>query len=187
MKTLKLQLALVACAMGMAVQSHAQMYDIIFTGGSSAANGQIDVVGGFATSGYLDVTAGANQGTYNLVSLTSPLITGGTPSVPSVRFTDGTDLIFDNAVNVSSDPYLTDNGLVFANDHLVGFNLWGNSPGSYSLFDVSGPPDAHVYVIDNGTATITPGPVPEPTTAGCFLLGLGALACCQRYAKNRRS
>ena len=73
MKTLKLQLALVACAMGMAVQSHAQMYDIIFTGGSSAANGQIDVVGGFATSGYLDVTAGANQGTYNLVSLTSPL------------------------------------------------------------------------------------------------------------------
>jgi len=72
MKTLKLQLALVACAMGMAVQSHAQMYDIIFTGGSSAANGQIDVVGGFATSGYLDVTAGANQGTYNLVSLTRP-------------------------------------------------------------------------------------------------------------------
>ena len=30
-------------------------------------------------------------------------------------------------------------------------------------------------------------PVPEPTTAGCFLLGLGALAFCQRFAKNRRS
>jgi len=187
MKTLKLQLALVACAMGMAVQSHAQMYDIIFTGGSSAANGQIDVVGGIATSGYLVVTAGANQGTYNFVSLTSPLISGGTPSEPSVRFTDGTDQIFDDVVNVSSNPYLTGDGLEFANDHLIGFNLWGNGPGSYSLFDVSGPPDAHVYVIDNGTATITPGPVPEPTTAGCFLLGLGALACCQRYAKNRRS
>ena len=135
--------------------------------------------------GLKNVTAGANQGTYNLVSLTSPLITGGTPSVPSVRFTDGTDLILDNAVNVSSDPYLTDNGLVFANDHLVGFNLWGNSPGSYSLFDVSGPPDAHVYFQDNGIAPIAP--VPEPTTAGCFLLGLGALVCCQRFIKNRRS
>ncbi|MGB8370902.1 MAG: hypothetical protein ACLPYZ_08600 [Limisphaerales bacterium] len=30
-------------------------------------------------------------------------------------------------------------------------------------------------------------PVPEPTTAGCFLLGLGALVCFQRVTKNRRS
>jgi len=62
------------------------------------------------------------------------------------------------------------------------FNLWGNSPGSYSLFDVSGPPDAHVYFQDNGIAPIAP--VPEPTTAGCFLLGLGALVCCQRFIKT---
>jgi hypothetical protein len=34
---------------------------------------------------------------------------------------------------------------------------------------------------------LTPSTVPEPTTAGCFLLGLGALAFCQRFAKNRRS
>jgi hypothetical protein len=30
-------------------------------------------------------------------------------------------------------------------------------------------------------------PVPEPTTAGCFLLGLGALVCFQRLAQKRRS
>jgi hypothetical protein len=29
--------------------------------------------------------------------------------------------------------------------------------------------------------------VPEPTTAGCFLLGLGALVCFQRFTKNRCS
>ena len=29
--------------------------------------------------------------------------------------------------------------------------------------------------------------VPEPTTAGCFLLGLAALVCCQRFTKKRRS
>lgn len=165
----------------MALQLHAQLYDIAFTGGSSAANGQIDVVGGIATAGYLDVTAGANQGTYNLVSLTSLLITGGTPSVPSIRFTDGTDEIFDNAVNVNSDPFLTGNGLEFANDHLIGFNLWGNSPGSYTLFDVSGPPDTQVYFSDNGTATITP--VPEPASATFILLGMGALVCSWRLKR----
>jgi hypothetical protein len=36
-----------------------------------------------------------------------------------------------------------------------------------------------------GTADIIP--VPEPTTAGCFLLGLGALACGRHFSKNRRS
>jgi hypothetical protein len=29
--------------------------------------------------------------------------------------------------------------------------------------------------------------VPEPTTAGCFLLGLGALTCFRRFTQNRRS
>jgi hypothetical protein len=29
--------------------------------------------------------------------------------------------------------------------------------------------------------------VPEPTTAGCFLLGLGALVCCQRFTQKRSS
>jgi hypothetical protein len=30
-------------------------------------------------------------------------------------------------------------------------------------------------------------PVPEPTMAGCFLLGLGTLVCYRRFAQNRRS
>jgi hypothetical protein len=30
-------------------------------------------------------------------------------------------------------------------------------------------------------------PAPEPTTAGCFLLGLGALVCFQRFTEKRRS
>ena len=43
-------------------------------------------------------------------------------------------------------------------------------------------PDGQNYVVPADLA-----PVPEPTTAGCFLLGLGALACFQRFTKNRRS
>ncbi len=38
-------------------------------------------------------------------------------------------------------------------------------------------PDGQNYVVA----------VPEPTTTGCFLLGLGALICVQRFAQNRRS
>ena len=34
---------------------------------------------------------------------------------------------------------------------------------------------------------LVPSPVPEPTTAGCFLLGLGALVCVQRFTQKRRS
>jgi hypothetical protein len=34
---------------------------------------------------------------------------------------------------------------------------------------------------------LMPSPVPEPTTAGGFLLGLGVLACFQRFTQNRRS
>jgi hypothetical protein len=43
-------------------------------------------------------------------------------------------------------------------------------------------PDGQNYVVPADLA-----PVPEPTTAGCFLLGLGALACFQRFTQNRRS
>jgi hypothetical protein len=38
------------------------------------------------------------------------------------------------------------------------------------------------YVVSTDLVT-----APEPTTAGCFLLGLGALACCQRFTQKRSS
>jgi len=42
---------------------------------------------------------------------------------------------------------------------------------------VNGPSGEQSYVVA----------VPEPTTAGCFLLGLGALIFVQRFTQNRRS
>jgi hypothetical protein len=70
------------------------------------------------------------------------------------------------------DPFLTDNGVAFVNGDLtVGFNLWGNGAGNYSLFDKS---PTQYYESDGGTATITLVPVPEPTTMA--LAGLGGLS-----------
>jgi hypothetical protein len=173
---------LMVAAIVLAVQAQAaiSVYDISFSGVSSAASGQIDVAGGLATAGYLTVTAGPNQGTYNLASLTSSLITGGSPSVPSIRFTDGTDQIFDDLVNPSSNPFLTGNGLEFANNNVVGFNLWGTGAGSYTLFDVSGPPLTSVYSEDSGTASIVAVPEPATMLPGLSALGYGLFSLRKR-------
>lgn len=173
MKTLKLKLVLLAIA-GWFVGSaaHAQTFNITYTGNNSDATGQVNVVNGIAVSGFLDVTSGANQGTYNLVSLTSPLINGEpqdggqeqTLSIP------GSDQIFDDVVNPLDNPFLTGAGLEFANNTTsAGFNMWGNGTDSYSLFDSS----ASTYDVDSGKATIEEAP--EPSVWLLMAGGVGVL------------
>jgi hypothetical protein len=158
----RLQLAIIAAILVLAVQARASLYDITFTdGGANVANGQIDVVGGVAISGYLNVTAGLALGSdYSLFTW----IGGG---IKSVRIT-GTDLIVDNLVNVGASPFFDVYGLAFVNGDLSegldlslngsSDNLWGVGYTGYGI------PNA------NGSVTLTP--VPEPTTmvAGAMLL-----------------
>ena len=69
-------------------------------------------------------------------------------------------------------------------DPMIGtYGGWGADTFDGSTWSLGAPTAAvgeawNVYYV---------APVPEPTTAGCFLLGLGALVFCQRFAKNRRS
>jgi len=154
-----------------AAQAQIYTYDVIFTGSVSAANGQIDVQNGLAISGFLNVTVGPNQGTYQLVP--------GSGVFNAGRVNGGSDLIVDNLVNAAADPFVNGNGVAFeAADKSIGFNLWGNGPGSYTLWDAGGPTAPYTYVLDNGVAALTP--VPEPTSVA--LLGLGIAA----YALRRR-
>lgn len=54
-------LPILTLALGLVCQLRADLYDFSFTesaGGPTTATGRIDVVGGFAVSGYLDVTGG---------------------------------------------------------------------------------------------------------------------------------
>jgi hypothetical protein len=75
-------------------------------------------------------------------------------------------------------------GLDFADYTGAGDLIFGTSgTGNYSgtgPFAFGGGGDL------SGTASVTYDfvPVPEPTTAGCFLLGLGALACSRRFIRN---
>lgn len=182
MRTFGLLVTVAALGLGVS-SSQATLFELSFNGGSSAATGQIDVQGGLALSGYLTVTAGPDQGTYNLVPLGSPLINGVvTPQFSTLRIGGRDDETFDNVVNVGSNPFLTTiGGLVFANNTTIGFNLWGNGPDSYQMFD-SGP---GIYLNDSGTASLVS--VPEPSLAALAVLGglLGAGTLRRKHSPSR--
>ena len=164
----KLHVVTLTALMGLAIHAKATLYDINFNGSGYVANGQINVVSGVATSGFLTVTAGYDLGTYNLVPLGSPLITGiVTPTFSTIRISGG-DQIFDDLVFPSSTPFLNGNGIEFANDLSVGFDIWGNGDGSYNIYNA----DVNHYGYPPGTATIALAPVPEASTviAGLLLL-----------------
>jgi hypothetical protein len=80
-------------------------------------------------------------------------------------------------VDTSSNPYLDGDGLAWASlvntANNPGFNLWGNGPGSYTLFDAS---DTEYYGA-NGAATLTAVPDGGMTFGllGGALVGLQAL------------
>ncbi|HEV2438361.1 MAG TPA: PEP-CTERM sorting domain-containing protein [Verrucomicrobiae bacterium] len=172
-EALKIAAVALAAFITTAAQAQIYTYDVTFTGSISAANGQIEVQSGLAVGGFLTVTMGPNQGTYQLVP--------GSGVFNAGRVNGGTDLIVDNLVNPAADPFVDSNGVAFeAADQSIGFNLWGNGPGSYTLFDAGGPTSPYTYVADNGVATLTLTPVPEPTSVA--LLGLGIAA----YALRRR-
>jgi hypothetical protein len=189
----KIQIAVMAVALVMAAQARATLYDITFTGsdgkGAVTGSGQIDVVGGYADGGYFNITSGdffsgltygLNYGPGGGANITDANITG----------TGGLNLNGDNGVNPAGPTYIDSVGLLFDNTGNVGnvnpyhgdvLNLWGNSPGSYTLYGAGPdfPSGAGDQLQANGDVTMSVAPVPEPTTiiAGVsMLLPLGASA-----------
>ncbi len=141
--------------------------DLITT---SNGNGTFTVTGGSVTG---DGTA--DNGV--IYSLYTPV-----PSSGSIRPFGATDLIFDNQLMPGSSPVLTGNGLVFeASNGLSYLNIWGNGPGSYTLFQLGYNTStlSEIYgPADNGTASITPltaSPTPIPAAAWLFGSGLAGL------------
>ena len=111
--------------------------NISFTGGGSAAIGEVGFVGNTATSGFLNITAGTNMGTYTL----------------SPGSGNNTVFLWDGLVYPTSDPFLDPDGLLFTNDS-VEINLYGNGPGSYTLVGV-GTTNSNVGpLVTNGVATL---------------------------------
>jgi hypothetical protein len=127
----------------------------------------------------------------------------GVPLLPASGVTDaenhnGDVITYDNVVNVAQDPILNGNGLGFGSGQYgpthynTLINLWGNSPGSYTLFvgeagvHYGGTYDAeYVYASDTGSLTITPVPDGGLTIA-MLGMGLSGLAFCRPLSGGPR-
>jgi hypothetical protein len=176
-----------------------EIYDFTFTSGGMDATGTISVntITGMADGGSINVTG------VPLEADPSTLITASGSLLPASGVTtdsnhDGDDIIFDNLVNIANDPILDGNGLGFGSgqygptQYNTLINLWGNSPGSYTLFVAEAQLDGNgnvigdpqwVYNASNGSLTVTDvgASVPEPATYALFgVLAVGCLAMRRR-------
>jgi hypothetical protein len=195
----KLQLAIMAAALVMAVQARATLYDITFTGGDglTTASGQLDVNSGIATSGFLDVTYNGTTIDYGLLWPAGPVIENNNGDE-----TWGSDNIF-NSNSTTQGGFLTLNGLILYNEtplgHVGGF-VWIGDDSPTDLtpqLAVSGnPPYGFGWFtpITDGNLSVSPAVVPgslavvpEPTTmiAGALLLLPFGASALRMLRKNR--
>ena len=163
-----------AVALVIAVRARASLFDITFTdGGGNTGSGQItatDNGGGSytSTSGFLTILSGGN-----LFATKYELVSGAAPVAQNINNTSGLNLNGDNQITYPGSPYLDSSaGLLFETaGGLDVINLWGNGPGSYSIYG-AGQDFVFNGVQVNGNSTITLVPVPEASTmiAGALLL-----------------
>jgi len=172
MKAIRITILAAVLALDLKVQGDG-LININFTdGGSNVGSGQIDVVNGYAVSGYFDVTAGLAAGNYTLYTA------GGTGTFQNLITSPSGRFIYDNAVYVppatnpqypATNPILDNGGLLFTDASNNEVNLWGNADGSYTF-------DAFInnaYLDPTGiigTSTITP--TPEPSSLALIALML---------------
>ena len=162
MKKLKITILAAILALGVTVEADG-LYDITFSdGGANVGYGQIDVIGGYAVSGYFNVTAGLALGSYSLYTA------GGTGTYLSPLTSPAGTFFYDNAVYLSSNPqypvnnpFLDNNGFLFRDVNNNEVNLWAPADdGTYSF-------DAYIngaYIDPNGfvgASNITPAPEPS--------------------------
>lgn len=138
---------------------------------------------GVLTGGTLTVNGAVGDGDTSVTLLTANLVTGSAGI--AFGYGDGGDNLFQFRFTVTGGSLESAFGGSGAAGGVI-LDAWfdagsGDHPfaGSWtSNFDSNG---------SNGGDIDCFATVPEPTTAGCFLLGLVALVCCQRFTQKRRS
>ena len=190
MKTVKITTLLAALVLVSKAQADG-LYNISFSdsGGANVGAGQIDVVSGYAISGYFNVTAGLATGNYLLYTAGG---TGGTWNSPLSSPSNA--FVYDNAVYDSNNnpqypvnnPFLDVNGLLFTDVSNNEVNLWAGSDNNTStyIFDafIGGGDIDPVGIL--GVSSITPAP--EPSSLALVALMLIPAGVVLRLARKRQ-
>ena len=132
-------------------------------------------------SGEVDSIAGTISG---LVDQTISGIVAN-PSSPAAALSPDGSFIYDNLFFADSSPNLNSNGLLFTTvqDTTGYWNLWGNSPLNYSLYESVGPGN---YAIQQ-TGNLTVARVPELSTWAMLGLGFAGLGLMARWRAPRQA
>jgi hypothetical protein len=177
MKTMLLA-AVVAAAVFAPAMASAAVYDFTFESldAKLAATGEIAVN-----------TAGQVTGASGLISgLTDQTISAVTPNpnFSGAAYSPDGSFIYNDLYHASGMAFDID-GLLFATAQNPGgyWNLWGTSPGNYSLWESVG---SYNYPIEeNGTLSVAA--VPEPSTWAMMLVGFAGLGFAGYRASRRIS
>ena len=169
-----LQAVAVAAAVLAPAAANASVYKFTFESFDSelTAGGQITV----NTDGEVTGVSGVISG---LADQTISAITPN-PNFSGAAYSPDGSFIYDNLYHASGMPFDVD-GLLFVTAQNPGgyWNLWGTSPGNYSLWESVG---SYNYPIEeSGNLSMTA--VPEPSTWAMMLLGFAGLG----YAGYRRA
>jgi hypothetical protein len=161
MKSLKTAVLIMVFGVGLEAKADG-LYDITFSdiGANNVGSGQIDVEGGFAVSGYFDVTAGIAAGHFSLYTA------GGNIAYPGQLTSPAGAFLYNNAIYLISNPeypatnpFVDNAGLLFTDVSGNEINLWGNSDGTYTFYGDINNNRYDPQVV--GVSTIAPAPEPS--------------------------
>ena len=168
--------AMATAALFSVTTANAATYKFAFQSSDAelTATGEITVNAAEQVTGVSGVISG-------LVDQTIAAVTAN-PGFPSPSYSPDGLFIYNDVYYPTGMPFDV-NGLLFVTAQNPGgyWNLWGNSPGNFSLYESAG---GNYPIQESGTLSVTP--IPEPSTWAMLALGFAALGFVGRRRRTAR-